>query len=126
VAAPPLVMVIDDSPTVCKIVEVALGREGYEVVSFSDGVEALRAMTTGYVRVPNLILLDICMPRMNGYQVARYIRSKPDWKHIPIVIVSRCSGVFIRINIRLMGAQELIEKPFRTERLLEVVGAWVR
>ncbi len=75
-----LVMVIDDSPTVRKIVEVSLRREGLEVVSFPDGIEALRAVTNRQIEhVPDLVVLDIDLPKMNGYEIARYLRSKPQW-----------------------------------------------
>ncbi|HLI88537.1 MAG TPA: response regulator [Ktedonobacteraceae bacterium] len=119
-----LVMVIDDSPTVRKIVEVSLRREGFTVVAFSDGIEALRAATTHQLdRVPDLIFLDIDLPKMNGYEIARYLRSKSQWNRAVIVMLTRHSGVVDRLKARLSGAQVFLTKPFTTQALLEVVNS---
>ena len=118
-----LVMVIDDSPTVRKIVEVSLRREGLEVVSFPDGIEALRAVTNHQIeRVPDLVVLDIDMPKMNGYEIARYLRSKPQWNRTVIVILSRHDGVIDRLKARLAGTQAYLTKPFTTKMIVDVVN----
>ena len=115
-------MVIDDSPTVRKIVEVSLKREGFSVVAFSDGIEALRALTTRQLdRIPDLIFLDIDLPKMNGYEIARYLKSKPAWNNTVIVILSRHNGVVDRLKARLAGAQTYLTKPFTTQTILDVV-----
>ncbi len=117
-----LVMVIDDSPTVRKIVEVSLRREGLEVVSFPDGIEALRAVTSHQMeRVPDLVVLDIDLPKMNGYEIARYLRSKPQWSRTVIVILSRHDGVIDRLKARLAGTQAYLTKPFTTQMIVDVV-----
>ncbi len=118
-----LVMVIDDSPTVRKIVEVSLRREGLEVVSFPDGIEALRAFTNRQLeRVPDLVVLDIDLPKMNGYEIARYLRSKPQWSRTVIVILSRHDGVIDRLKARLAGTQAYLTKPFTTQMIVDVVN----
>ncbi len=118
-----LVMVIDDSPTVRKIVEVSLRREGLEVVSFPDGIEALRAVTNRQLdRVPDLVVLDIDLPKMNGYEIARYLRSKPQWSRTVIVILSRHDGVIDRLKARLAGTQAYLTKPFTTQMIVDVVN----
>ena len=118
-----LVMVIDDSPTVRKIVEVSLRREGLEVVSFPDGIEALRAVTNHQMeRVPDLLVLDIDLPKMNGYEIARYLRSKPQWSRTVIVILSRHDGVIDRLKARLAGTQAYLTKPFTTQMIVDVVN----
>ncbi len=71
-----LVMIIDDSVTVRKIVEVSLRREGIEYVSYSNGIEAVRALTEKKHVAPDLVFLDISLPRMDGYQFAQYLRSR--------------------------------------------------
>jgi twitching motility two-component system response regulator PilG len=119
-----LVMVIDDSPTVRKIVEVSLRREGLEVVSFPDGIEAMRAVTDRQLdRVPDLIVLDIDLPKMNGYEIARYLRSKPQWSRTVIVILSRHDGVIDRLKARLAGTQAYLTKPFTTQMIVDVVNS---
>ena len=73
-----LVMVIDDLLTVRKILEVGLKRAGLDVITFSDGIEALQALTPSHLqRLPNIVILDVMMPKLNGYAFAHLIRSKP-------------------------------------------------
>ena len=118
-----LVMVIDDSPTVRKIVEVSLRREGLEVVSFPDGIEALRAITSQQIdHVPDLVVLDIDLPKMNGYEIARYLRSKQQWSRTVIVILSRHDGMIDRLKARLAGTQAYLTKPFTTQMIVDVVN----
>ena len=106
-----LVMVIDDSPTVRKILEVSLRRQGLEVVSYADGIEALRAVTNRQIeRLPDLVILDIDLPKMNGYEIARYLRTKPQWSRTVIVILSRHDGVIDRLKARLAGTQAYLTK----------------
>jgi twitching motility two-component system response regulator PilG len=115
------VLVIDDSPTVRKILETCLRRAGYEVTSFPDGVTALHWLLTPSVRLPNLLLLDIEMPGMDGYAVAQYLKARPQYRHIPIVMLSGRRGVLDRLKGRLAGAEHYLTKPFRTQTLLETV-----
>jgi CheY-like chemotaxis protein len=84
-----LIMVVDDSLTVRKIIEVTLRREDYEVVAVPDGVEALRYLLTEGARLPDLILLDLVMPRMDGFEFALKIKQRPQFKAIPLVVISR-------------------------------------
>ena len=82
-----LVMIIDDSVTVRKIVEVSLRREGIEYVSYSNGIEAVRALTEKKHVAPDLVFLDISLPRMDGYQFAQYLRSHPQYNNTVIVML---------------------------------------
>jgi twitching motility two-component system response regulator PilG len=117
-----LVMVIDDSPVVRKIIEVTLRREGMEVISYPDGVEALRAVTTRHLnRLPDLLFLDLELPKMNGFEIARHLRSKPQWNRTVIVILSRHDGIVDRIKARLAGTQAYLTKPCTRQMLVEVV-----
>ncbi len=115
-------MVIDDSPTVRKILEVSLRREGLEVVSYPDGVEAFRAITTGQLdRLPDLLFLDIELPRMNGFEVARHLRAKPQWNQTAIVVLSRRDGIIDQLKARLAGTQAYLTKPVTTQMVVDVV-----
>jgi twitching motility two-component system response regulator PilG len=71
-----LVMIIDDSLTVRKIIETSLKREGFESVSYPDGIEAIRALNEKRHRTPDLVILDIGLPKMDGYEVARHLKTK--------------------------------------------------
>lgn len=116
------VMVIDDSPTVRKIIETCLRREDFDVRSFTDGVEAMRWLTNDpESRVPDLVLLDIGLPKMDGYEVARRFKTKPQFNHTIIVMLSRRDGVIDRLKGRLAGAKEYITKPFKTQEIVTII-----
>jgi len=116
-----LVMVIDDSATVRKIIETCLGREGFEVKGFSDGVEAMKWLTEPYSRPPDLVILDIGLPKMDGYEVARRIKTKPQFANTVIVMLSRRDGMIDRLKGRLAGAKAYITKPFKTQDVISVI-----
>ena len=118
-----LVMVIDDSNTVRKIVETCLTREGFEVVSFPDGVEAMRWLTEADARIPHLVILDIGLPKMDGYEVARRLKLKPQFSNTVIVMLSRRDGMIYRLKGRLAGARYYITKPVKTQDIIAVIEA---
>ena len=116
-----LVMVIDDSLTVRKIVEVCLKREGIDCICFASGNEAIRGLTKHPERVPDLIILDIGLPHMDGYSVARYIRMKPHYNDTAIIILSGHSSALDKLKGRLSGAEEYLTKPFTTQHMMALV-----
>lgn len=118
----PVVLVVDDSPTIRKIVEITLKRQGVQVVSAPSGVIALAAIAN---TPPQLILLDIMLPKVNGYQICQIIRRNPEYKHIPVVMLSGKDGVFDKVRGKLVGATEYITKPFEPRDLLRVVRKYV-
>ena len=124
-ARPPLIVVIDDSPTIRKIVETCLGREGFEVKSFPDGVEALMWLVSPAPRLPDLVLLDIGLPKMDGYEVARRLKANPQYHQILIILLSRRESVVDRLKGRLVGAKAFISKPITTQRLLALVEMYL-
>ena len=115
-------MVIDDSPTICKILEVALGRQGYQVRSFLEPLLALRALfVTGEVPVPDLLFVNLILPRMSGFQVIQLLRNYPQSKHIPIIVITRRDGLMDRLKARIVGANEYVTKPFKIQDIVEIV-----
>src|SRR5438046_1162316 len=110
-----LVMVIDDSLSVRKILETSLRREGLQFVSYADGVEAIRALTDQRHRIPDLIILDIGLPKMDGYEVARRLKMKPQFSRTVIIMLTSRDGVIDRLKGRLAGAKEYITKPIKTQ-----------
>jgi DNA-binding response OmpR family regulator len=115
------VMVIDDSATVRKIVETCLGREGFEVRGFPDGVEAMRWLTGPQARIPDLVILDIGLPKMDGYEVARRLKTKPQFSNTVIVMLSRRDGMIDKLKGRLAGAKDYLTKPFKTQEVISVI-----
>ena len=118
-----LVMVIDDSSTVRKIIETCLGRKGFAVQGFSDGVEAIRWLTQSEAQVPDLVILDVSLPKMDGYEVARRLKSKPQFGNTVIVMLSRHDGMIDKLKGRLVGAKDYLTKPFKTQDIIAVTEA---
>ena len=112
------VLIVDDSPTVCKIVSITLKKRGFEVASAGDGVEAMALIAADQ---PHLILLDITMPRMDGYQLCKLIKGYPQTKSIPVVMLSGKDGFFDRVRGKLVGCADYITKPFDPEMLSATV-----
>ena len=115
------VMVIDDSLVIRKILETCLHRAGYEVKSFPDGVEALCWLNTTEARIPDLVVVDLGLPKLDGYQVIQQIKVRPSLERTRLVILSRRDGVLDRLKGRLVGAHAYVTKPFKTDRLLAVI-----
>ncbi len=115
------VICVDDSPTVRKILETCLHREGFMVYTFSDGVEMLRWLTGPEGRIPHLVILDICLPKLDGYTVAQRLRAKRQFANVIIVMLSRRDSVIDRIKGRLAGATAYLDKPFKTQDVVSVV-----
>src|SRR5947208_1032822 len=116
---PPLIMIVDDSPTIRNIVVVVLKRAEYRVAAFVDGVEAIKWLHQNH-EVPALLFLDINMPKMNGYQVARYLKGREQFAGIPIVMITRCNGLYDLFKAKLYGVVNYMTKPFTTEEILEM------
>jgi DNA-binding response OmpR family regulator len=119
------VVIIDDSVVVRKIVETSLSRAGITCLGFRDGYEALRALKTEMEQPPDLILLDINLPRIDGFDLLRLLRSHPAFDQMVIVILSSRDSVLDRVKCRLAGARAYLVKPFRTQDLLEVVTSYL-
>jgi len=115
----PLVMVIDDSPTIRKAVSIGLEAEGYHVVTAVDGLDALRKLEESQ---PDLILLDITMPGMDGYKLCRRVRANERTKAIPVVMLSGKDGFFDKVRGRMAGCTDYITKPFASRVLLDTVA----
>jgi Response regulators consisting of a CheY-like receiver domain and a winged-helix DNA-binding domain len=120
-----LVAIIDDSITVRKIVETCLRREGFAVQCFPDGLDALRTWIQPDVRLPDLILLDLCLPELDGYEVLLRIKRDPRLSSITVIILSRRDGLLDKLKGRLCGARAHLGKPFKTQELLTVVNAYL-
>ena len=117
----PLVMVIDDSICVRRVVEIGLMRAGISTKAYPDGFTAMRALESGEVAPPRVLLLDIGMPRLNGYEVAKLFRSNAECAMTRIIMISGHDGVIDQMRSRLSGATDFIAKPFRAGELVNRV-----
>ncbi len=114
-AGPPLVMVVDDSLTVRKITSRLLTREGFEIITAKDGLDALQVIGEN---VPDVILLDIEMPRMDGFEFAKTIRSDAKLAHIPIIMITSRTAEKHRSRAKQLGIEVSLGKPCQEEELL--------
>ena len=114
----PLILVVDDSRTVQRMVLSTLEKELFRVQIAEDGLQALAKLNE---ETPSLILLDITMPRMDGYQVCKVITGNDAFKHIPVVMLSGKDGFFDKVRGRMVGAKDYITKPFEADALVKSV-----
>jgi two-component system, OmpR family, alkaline phosphatase synthesis response regulator PhoP len=112
------ILVVDDEIYIVHILEFSLTMEGYEVVTASDGEEALRRIAEDR---PDLVVLDIMMPKLDGYEVCRRIRGEDETKLLPVILLS-AKGRPVDREVGLeVGADDYIVKPFSPRRLLEKI-----
>mgnify|MGYP001812954051 FL=1 len=113
------VMVIDDSKTIRRTAETLLRKEGFDVVTALDGFEALSKIAD---YKPDLIFLDIMMPRLDGYQTCALIKHHRVFRQTPVVMLSSKDGLFDRARGRVVGSDHYITKPFTREDLLDAIS----
>jgi CheY-like chemotaxis protein len=118
------VLVIDDSPTIRKVVTAILERSGYGASAAADGQHGLEALTNG--ERFDLVLLDFVMPRMNGYQFCRAIRAHERLRNLPIVLMSAKSDRIREQFVQQTGAVDAITKPFDAQALVTVIENAIR
>lgn len=116
------IMVVDDSPTVRKLISGKLEKSGHFVVTAVDGVDAMAKLAEA---VPDLILLDIAMPQLDGYQVCKMIRSNDLTKDVPVVMISGKDGFFDKVRGKMVGSTGYITKPFGPETLMKAVETYI-
>lgn len=104
-----LVLAVDDSLTVRKLVSVTLERKGFRVLTAADGLQAIACLDRA---TPDLVLLDITMPKMDGYDVCRTMKRMPSLKSIPVLMLSGKDGLFDKMRGKLSGATDYLTKPF--------------
>ncbi|MBS0371035.1 MAG: twitching motility response regulator PilG [Proteobacteria bacterium] len=112
-------MVIDDSNTIRRSAEIFLAQAGCQVVLAEDGFDALSKIAD---HAPDLIFVDIMMPRLDGYQTCALIKKNARLKATPVIMLSSKDGLFDRARGRLAGSDEYLTKPFTKESLLRSVA----
>ncbi|WP_348675960.1 twitching motility response regulator PilG [uncultured Abyssibacter sp.] len=111
-------MVIDDSKTIRRTAETLLAREGCTVITAVDGFEALAKIADHH---PDIIFVDIMMPRLDGYQACALIKGNPRFKNTPVIMLSSKDGLFDRARGRIVGSDHYLTKPFTRDELLGAV-----
>jgi len=112
------VLVVDDSATIRRSAETMLANQGYEVITAENGFEALSKITR---HRPDLIFVDIMMPRLDGYQTCAIIKNNAEFRTTPVVMLTSKDGLFDMARGRVVGSDQYLTKPFTREELLGAV-----
>ena len=112
------VLIVDDSGTIRKTAETILGKEGYTVATAEDGFAAFSKIIAFK---PNIIFLDIMMPRLDGYQVCSVIKNNPEFKDVPVLMLSSKDSVFDKARGKIVGSNQFMTKPFSRDELLTAI-----
>src|SRR5580692_129573 len=115
---PSRILVVDDQPANIQIVGAVLGKLGHEIIPASDGATALKRVA---LRMPDLILLDLLMPGMNGCEVCLQLKLNPDWKDIPVIFLSAADDKDLIVRALNSGGVDYITKPFNQAELISRV-----
>ncbi len=114
------ILIVDDEPNIVISLEFLLKRAGFEVDSVGDGQAALAAIAQ---RTPDLLLLDVMMPHMDGYEVCEAVRANPEWQHLRILMLTARGREVEREKGLALGADDYVTKPFATRELVDRVCA---
>lgn len=112
------ILVVEDSPTTRKVIAITLGQQGYEVIEAKDGLEALGKLND---RSPHLILLDIVLPRMDGYAILDIIRKQEQFRNVPVILLTSKDGVLSKWKGRWAGSTAYLTKPFDPKKLVATI-----
>lgn len=112
------ILVVDDELDMLMVIKLRLEASGYETITATDGLEGLNVARK--VK-PDLIVLDVMLPKMNGYKVSRFLKFDEEYKHIPIIMLTALAGEEDRSTGIETGANAYISKPFETQELLDTI-----
>lgn len=113
------IMIIDDSKTIRKSAETLLNKEGCDVLTAEDGFEALAKIAE---HKPDLIFVDIMMPRLDGYQTCTLIKNNRQFRDTPVIMLTSKDSIFDKARGRIVGSEEYLTKPFTRDDLLQAVN----
>ena len=116
------VLVVEDESTIAKTIRLALEAEGFDVSLAGDGLEALKAVRK---EPPDLILLDVMLPKFDGFKVCRLVKFDKNTSHIPVILSSARNSEADQKRGRKAGADEYIVKPFDLEHLVQVIRSYI-
>ena len=113
------VMIIDDSKTIRKSAETLLSKEGCKVLTAEDGFEALALIAK---HKPDIVFVDIMMPRLDGYQTCTLIKNNRQFRDTPVIMLTSKDSIFDKARGRIVGSEEYLTKPFKRDDLLQAIN----
>ncbi len=116
------ILVVEDSSTTRKVITITLGQKGYEIIEAKDGLEALSKFNE---MKPDLVLLDIILPKMDGFQILSIIKNNPDFKNIPVVMLTSKDGLLNKVKGKVAGSAAYLTKPFDPKQLVKTVEKYL-
>lgn len=116
------ILVVEDSSTTRKVISITLGQKGYDIIEAKDGLEALSRLNE---EKPDLILLDIILPKMDGYKILSIIKSNAVFKDIPVIMLTSRDGFVHKVKGKLAGSAAYLTKPFDPKVLVETIGKYL-
>lgn len=117
------ILVVEDSSTTRKVISITLSQIGYEIIEAGDGLEALSKLNEAK---PDLILLDIILPKMDGYKILSIIKENPDFGDIPVIMLTSKNGIFNKVKSKVAGSAAYLTKPFEPTQLVETIERHLR
>jgi two-component system, OmpR family, alkaline phosphatase synthesis response regulator PhoP len=117
------ILLVDDEPALLELIKIRLEANGYEIISASDGQQALDLARK---EMPELIILDLMLPKVDGYQVCRLLKSDDKYKKIPILLFTACAQESDKESGREAGADGYIVKPFEPNSLLAKIKEFLK
>ncbi len=116
------ILVVEDSPTTRKVIALTLNQKGYVVIEAQDGMEALSRLSE---EKPDLILLDIILPRMDGYKILSIIKENEELKNTPVIMLTSKGGILNKVKGKLAGSTAYLTKPFEPKDLIKTVEKYL-
>ena len=116
------ILIIDDAQDIVKALSIRLKAHRYEVITAFDGQKGLDMARS---RRPDLIILDLSLPKLDGYKVCQNLKNDPQYKHIPIIMFTAKQGAEDEVLGLEMGAEEYVNKPFEPEELMEKIKKYI-
>ncbi|MGD8293117.1 MAG: response regulator [Desulfobacterales bacterium] len=116
------ILVVEDSSTIRKVISITLSQKGYDIVEAGDGLEALSRLNE---TKPDLVLLDIILPKMDGYQILSIIKENSEFKHIPVILLTSKDGIINKVKGKVAGSSAYLTKPFDPSQLVETIERYI-
>jgi len=117
------ILIVDDNSNIRKLIVTILSRKGYAVVEAKNGLDALSQLNN---EMPDLVLLDIVMPRMDGYRVLSIMKESVTFKDIPVIILSGRDAMLDKIRGKISGSSEYLTKPFNPDKLIDTISKYLK